>query len=60
MREKRRTFTSKFKAKIALEAVREVKTVAELASEYQIHPSQVTKWKKQIISQAGELYSHKQ
>ena len=42
MGKKRRQFTDKFKAKIALEAVKEVKTLTELASEYQVHPNQVS------------------
>ena len=57
MGRKRRTFSSKFKAKLALEAVRGVKTVAQLASENQVHPNQITTWKKQLVSQAEELFA---
>ncbi len=42
MGKKRRQLTESFKAKVALEAVRETKTLAELASEYQVHPTQVS------------------
>ena len=59
MGKKRRQFTDKFKAKVALEAVKGVKTLAELASEYQVHPNQVSEWKKQLLSHAPELFSRK-
>lgn len=57
MGRKRRTFTDKFKAKVALEAVRGVKTLAELATEYQVHPNQISDWKKQLISSAPEVFT---
>ena len=59
MGRKRRTFTDKFKAKVALEALKGVKTLGELASEYQIHPNQVSEWKKQLACHAPELFSKK-
>lgn len=43
----RRTFSAQQKAKIALEALRERETLSEIAQKYQVHPSQVTLWKKQ-------------
>jgi transposase-like protein len=57
MSKKRRTFSDKFKAKVALEAVRGVKTLAQLAAEYQVHPNQISKWKKTLVSQASELFA---
>ena len=59
MSTKRRQFTDKFKAKVALEAIRGVKTLAELATEYKVHPSQITLWKKLMISNASVLFSGK-
>ena len=59
MGKKRRQFTDKFKAKIALEAVKGVKTLTELASEHQVHPNQVSEWKKQLLAHAPELFSRK-
>jgi len=56
MPKKRRTFSDKFKAKIALDAVRGVKTLAQLAAEYQVHPNQISKWKKLLVSRASELF----
>jgi transposase-like protein len=57
MGKKRRQFTDKFKAKVALEAIKGVKTLAELASEYQVHPTQITGWRKQLLAHASELFS---
>ena len=59
MGRKRRTFTGKFKSKVALEALKGVKTLAELASEYKIHPNQVSEWKKQLLLHAPALFSKK-
>ncbi len=59
MSKKRRQLTESFKAKVALEAVKEVKTLSELASEYQVHPNQVSEWKKQLVRQAPDLFSRK-
>lgn len=52
----RRKFTSEFKAKVALEALRDQKTVAQLASEFQVHASQITEWKKQLLSGASDVF----
>lgn len=57
MGRKRRTFTDKFKAKVALEAVKGMKTLAELATEYQVHPNQISDWKKQLLANAPELFA---
>jgi transposase-like protein len=56
--------TAAFKKKIALEALREDKTLSQLASQYGVHPIQVGKWKKELIEGAERLFegkrSHKQ
>lgn len=52
----RRRFSSVLKAKVALEAIRGHKTVAELAGEYQVHPTQISQWKKQLLDAAQELF----
>jgi transposase-like protein len=59
MSRKRRVFTDKFKAKMALEAVKGVKTLAELAAEYQVHPNQISDWKKHLLAEAAELFCRK-
>jgi putative transposase len=57
MGRKRRTFTDKFKAKVALEAVKGMKTLAELATEHRVHPNQISDWKKQLLTNAPELFA---
>ena len=51
--------TAAFKKKIALEALREDKTLNQLASEHSIHPLQVGKWKKELIDGAESLFDSK-
>lgn len=53
---KRRRFTSEFKSKVALEALREQQPIHEIAKRYQVHPSQVTDWKKSLLSNAGSVF----
>lgn len=57
MARKRRVFSGAFKAKVALAAVRGDKSTAELASKFAVHTSQVTAWKKQLLSGAAELFA---
>lgn len=57
MKGKRRTHSDKFKAKVAIEAIRGIKTLSELAAEYKIHPNQISTWKKQLQMNAEELFS---
>jgi len=56
MTRRRRVFGAAFKAKVALAAVRGDKTTAQLASQFSVHTSQVTAWKKQLLQQAAGLY----
>jgi putative transposase len=56
MTRKRRVFGASFKAKVALAAVRGDRTTAQLASEFGVHTSQVTAWKKQLLEQAVGLF----
>jgi transposase-like protein len=53
----RRSFSAEMKARIALEAIKEQKTIQEIASHYGVHPSQVTSWKRQAIQGAPELFA---
>lgn len=57
MTRKRRVFGGAFKAKVALAALRGDKTTAQLASEYEVHASQVTAWKQQLLEQAPTLFA---
>ena len=52
----RRRHVAAFKAKVALEAAKQVKTVAELAKTYQVHPVQISQWKKQLLDGVEDLF----
>ena len=57
MRRKRRTHDDNFKARVALEAIKEIKTVAEIASEYAVHPTQVSGWKREALEKLAIVFS---
>ncbi len=57
MSKKRTQYSSEFKAKIALAAIRGDETIPQLAARYGIHPTQINSWKRQLIEQAAELFS---
>jgi transposase len=52
----RRTHSPAFKAKVALEALREQETVAEIARRYRVHTNVVTKWKRQLAQNVERLF----
>jgi len=56
MTKQRRTFTAEMKAKIALEALKGDRPLSEIASEFGVHPNQVTTWKGQLLMNAGEAF----
>ncbi len=55
----RRKFDDEFKAKVALEALKEEKTLQALAEEYEVHPNQISVWKKQLLQNASSLFERK-
>jgi putative transposase len=57
MGRERRKFSSALKARMAIEVVKSQRSVAELAGEYQVHPGQITQWKKQLLGAAEGLFS---
>ena len=59
MTQKRRRFSAKFKACVVRAALREDKTLAQLASEFDVHPNQITEWKRQAIESLQEVFSRK-
>lgn len=56
---KRRQFTAEFKARVVRAALREDKTLAQLASEFDIHANQITEWKRQALEALPEVFSKK-
>jgi transposase-like protein len=56
---KRKNFSGEFKAKVALEAIRGVRTVNQIAQEFGVHPTQVGMWKKELQEQASSLFDAK-
>jgi transposase len=55
MRSKRK-FSAEFKAKVALEAIREQNTVSEIAAKHQLHPNQISQWKKQFLDNSAAAF----
>jgi putative transposase len=53
---KRKRHSAAFKAKVALEAAKQTRTVAELAKVFQVHPVQISQWKKQLLDGAESLF----
>lgn len=56
MKKNRTRYSEEFKSKVAIEALREHKTINEIAGQNQIHPNQVTKWKNQLLQGASVLF----
>ena len=57
MSKKRQHYSSAFKAKVALAAIRADETVPQLAARHGLHPIQITTWKRQLTEQAAELFA---
>ena len=56
MAKQSRTFSPQEKAMVALAAIKGEKTIAQISSEYQVHPTQIGLWKKQVLDNLTELF----
>jgi transposase-like protein len=59
MKRSRRKFSSKFKSKVAIEALKERSTIQELASKYEVHPNQISTWKRELLQKADSVFDQK-
>ena len=60
MRKTRRKFTSEFKTKVAIEAIKERHTLSELAKRFDLHPNQISQWKHDFLSKASLVFEQKE
>ena len=58
MRRKRRNHSNAFKAKVALAAVKGDRTLAELATQFEVHPNQIQTWKKKLVKCAEDVFGN--
>lgn len=56
MKKQRRKHSSEFKARVAIEAIQGVKTVSQIAQEYEIHPVMVSNWKKEMLAHLPDVF----
>ena len=59
MKQKRRKFSGAFKAKVALEALKERETLAELSNRFEVHPNMISKWKQEFLERYAEIFDKK-
>lgn len=57
MKRKRRRFSAEFKARVALEAIKNQHTLQEIATRFEVHPNQVREWKRQAVESLSETFS---
>jgi len=56
MKAKRRKFSAAFKAQVAIEALKERESLAELSKRFEVHPNIISKWKQEFISRSSEIF----
>jgi len=59
MKRKRRTHSPEFKARVALEALKGIKPIHEIAADNEVHPVQVSQWKKELQDRMAEIFERK-
>jgi len=57
MRRKRKQYSPEFKAKVALEAIKNEETIAQLAARYEVHPTVIHTWKRNLLDGASDLFA---
>jgi putative transposase len=55
----RKRHSAEFKFEVALEAAKELRTTSQIASEREVHPNQISQWKKQLLEEGASLFSQK-
>ena len=58
-KQSRRKFTSEFKSKVVIEALKERSTIEELSKKYEVHPTQINTWKREFMTKAASLFDDK-
>jgi transposase-like protein len=58
MKKTRRKFTGAFKAKVAIEALRERESLAELSKQFEVHPIIISKWKMEFLQNSAYVFEH--
>ena len=56
MGKKRKSYSPQFKAKVALAAIRQEKTLSQLSSQFKVHPVAIAKWKSRLLDQAADVF----
>ena len=59
MKQKRRKFSSAFKAQVAIEALKERESLAELSKRFEVHPNMISKWKQEFLERSSEVFDKK-
>lgn len=57
MKKGRRKFSAAFKTKVALEALKERETLSELAQRFEVHPNQISRWKREFLDNAESVFT---
>lgn len=60
MRRTRRKFSSEFKTKVSLEALKERETLSELAKRFELHPNQISQWKQEFLEKSNTVFDKKE
>ncbi|MBX6381142.1 MAG: transposase [Thermoflavifilum aggregans] len=59
MKTNRRKFSGAFKAQVAIEALKERESLAEISKKYEVHPNMISKWKQEFLKRAPEIFETK-